>query len=192
MKKSLEILMNEHRLIEQVLNCLEKIVASCSEEGRLDGDAARQAIDFFREFADRGHHGKEEIQLFPMLETHGMGTPCGPVAVMCREHELARMYIQGMESAVESASQGESESVQWFIRHGQSYVRLLREHIGKEDHCLFTRAEEALSAEDDAKLLAEYARFEASEFSSGVQERLVATANQFADRYGVPRAGQCD
>ncbi|MCL4207724.1 MAG: hemerythrin domain-containing protein [Pirellulaceae bacterium] len=190
MKKSLEILMNEHRVIEQVLNCLEKILSRCHEEGRLDGDAARQAIDFFREFADRGHHGKEEIQLFPMLETHGMGTPCGPVAVMCREHELGRMYIQGMESAAEAASQGEPESVQWFIRHGQSYVRLLREHIGKEDHCLFTRAEQSLSAEEDAKLLAEYARFEAAEFSSAVQERLVATANELADRYGVPRAGQ--
>jgi hemerythrin-like domain-containing protein len=189
-KKSLEILMNEHRVIEQVLNCLEKIVARCREDGRLDGDAARQAIAFFREFADHGHHGKEEIQLFPLLQTHGMGSPCGPVAVMCREHELARLYVQGMDSAVEAASNGEPESVQWFVRHGQSYVRLLREHIGKEDHCLFTRAEEALSAEDDARLLAEYAGFEAAEFASGVQEGLVASANQLADRYGVPRAGQ--
>ena len=157
MKKSLEILMNEHRVIEQVLSCLEKILERCHAEGRLDRESARQALDFFRAFADRGHHGKEEIQLFPLLENRGMGSPCGPLAVMRREHELGRLYVQGMEGAVEGASAGEPESVQWFTQHGQSYIRLLREHIGKEDHCLFTRADQSLTAEDDAALLAEYA-----------------------------------
>ena len=129
--------MNEHRVIEQVLSCLEKILERCGAEGRLDRESARQALDFFRAFADRGHHGKEEIQLFPLLETRGMGSPCGPLAVMRREHELGRLYVQGMEGAVEGASAGEPESVQWFTQHGQSYIRLLREHIGKEDHLRF-------------------------------------------------------
>jgi hemerythrin-like domain-containing protein len=190
MRKSLEILMNEHRVIEQVLNCLEKILERCHAEGKLDRQSARQALDFFRAFADRGHHGKEEIQLFPLLETRGMGSPCGPLAVMRREHELGRLYVQGMEGAVEGAAAGETESVQWFVQHGQSYLRLLREHIGKEDHCLFTRAEQCLNAEDDAALLAEYTRFEAAEFAPRAQAEHVASANQLADRYGVPRAGQ--
>ena len=46
MKKSLEILMNEHRVIEQVLNCLEKILERCRAEGKLDRESARQALTF--------------------------------------------------------------------------------------------------------------------------------------------------
>jgi hemerythrin-like domain-containing protein len=188
-KESLEILMAEHRVIEQVLNCLEKMVADCSAAGRLDGDAARQALDFFQSYADRGHHGKEEIQLFPLLETRGLGSPCGPLAVMQREHELGRLYVQGMQGALEAASAGDAEAVQWFVRHGQSYIALLREHIGKEDHCLFTTAERSLTAEDDQQLLSAYEQFETADLGADASERYVAIANQLADRYGIPRAG---
>ncbi|HPM83613.1 MAG TPA: hemerythrin domain-containing protein [Candidatus Anammoximicrobium sp.] len=187
MKTSLEILMKEHRLIEQVLDCLERILERCAADGRLDGDAARQAIEFFRVFADRGHHGKEEIQLFPLLETRGLGSPCGPLAVMRREHELGRLYIQGMESYAAAASAGDADAVQWFIQHGQSYIRLLREHIGKEDHCLFTRADSALTDEDDAQLQAAYARFEAADMGRDAREKHLSLANALADRWGVPR-----
>lgn len=188
MKKSLEILMDEHRLIEHVLACLQKILESGAADARLDGDAARQAIDFFRDFADRGHHGKEEIQLFPLLEDRGLGSPCGPVAVMRREHELGRLYLQGMESYLAGAAAGEAEAVQWLTQHGQSYIRLIREHIGKEDHCLFTRADRALTDEDDIRLQAAYAEFEAADMGPNARERYLSLANTLADRCGVPRA----
>jgi len=171
-----------------VLSCLEKILERCAADGVLDGESARQAIDFFRAFADRGHHGKEEIQLFPLLETHGLGSPCGPLAVMRREHELGRLYVQGMEGAVAGAEAADTDAVQWFVQHGQSYLRLLREHIGKEDHCLFPSAERSLTAEEDAQLQAAYAQFETADLGPGAHEKYVAIANQLSDRYGVPRA----
>ena len=189
MKRSLEILMEEHRLIEQVLDCLQKLLDRCAADGRLDGDAARQAIEFFRAFADRGHHGKEEIQLFPLLEDRGLGSPCGPVAVMRREHELGRLYLQGMESHVAGASAAEPESVQWFVQHAQSYIRLIREHIGKEDHCLFTRGDQLLTDEDDTRLQAAYTQFETADMGPEGRKKYTALANQLADQCGVPRAG---
>ncbi len=188
MKTSLEILMNEHRLIEQVLACLEKILERCAADGRLDGDAARQAIEFFRAFADRGHHGKEEIQLFPVLETRGLGSPCGPLTVMRREHELGRLYLQGMDGYAAAASAGDADAVQWFIQHGQSYIRLLREHMVKEDHCLFPRAEQLLTDEDDTQIQAAYAQFEAADLGANAREKFLSLAHALADRCGVPRA----
>ncbi len=53
-----EILMQEHRVIEQVLNCLEIIAQRAEADSKLDTDSANQAIDFLRNFADRCHHGK--------------------------------------------------------------------------------------------------------------------------------------
>jgi len=188
MIKSLDILMNEHRLIEQVLNCLEKIVARCDAEGRLDKESAQQALDFFRTFADRCHHGKEEAHLFPLLETRGMGSPCGPLAVMHREHELGRLYVQGMSSTLEAAAAGEPDAVRWFVQHGQSYIRLLREHIGKEDHCLFNNAQRVVTSHEDRQLVAAYEKFEAEEMGQGTHEQCVSAANELAQRYGVLRA----
>ena len=183
MIKSLEILMSEHRLIEQVLNSLEKIVDRCGKDGRLDKESAQQALDFCRTFADRCHHGKEEAQLFPVLETRGMGSPCGPLAVMRREHELGRLYIQGMAGVLDAAAAGDPDAVRWFIQHGQSYIRLLREHIGKEDHCLFANAESVLTADDDRQLTAAYEKFEAEEMGQGTHEKYASIARELAERY---------
>jgi hemerythrin-like domain-containing protein len=187
MLKSLKILMDEHRVIEQVLNCLEQILERCGAEGKLNRESTQQALDFFRMFADRSHHGKEEVHLFPLLENRGLGGGCGPVAVMRREHELGRLYIQGMDAVLEAAAKGEPEAVRWFILHGQSYIRLLREHIGKEDHCLFARAESVMSAQDDDTQQAAYGQFEAADLCPGTHEKYVTIANHLADRCGVTK-----
>ncbi|MGI6419136.1 MAG: hemerythrin domain-containing protein [Thermoguttaceae bacterium] len=60
--KPTDILMSEHRVIEQVLDCLEKILEQCTSENKLDTISAKQAIEFFRGFADHCHHGKEEAK----------------------------------------------------------------------------------------------------------------------------------
>ena len=189
-----DILMNEHRLIEQVLNCLEKILEQCTAEKKLDAKSAKQAIEFFRIFTDRCHHGKEEAQLFPVMEANGFSGGCSPVVVMLREHELGRLYIQGMDAAIEPAAAGDAESLKWFIQHGQSYVKLLREHIRKEDTCLFPAANHRLTEKDQEQLLAAFEKAEAEEIEQGTHEACLKIANELADRFGVPRArvGQPD
>jgi len=66
--RSTEILQDEHRVIEQVLNCLEKMADQALVAGRLDESSAREALDFFQTFADGCHHHKEEDHLFPLME----------------------------------------------------------------------------------------------------------------------------
>jgi hemerythrin-like domain-containing protein len=186
--KPTDILMKEHRIIEQVLNCLEKILERCTTEKKLDTKSARQAIVFFRIFADRCHHGKEEAQLFPMMQANGFSGACSPVVVMLREHELGRLYIQGMDAAIEPAAAGDPESLKWFIQHGLSYLKLLREHIRKEDICLFPAADHRLTEKDQEQLLAAFERVEAEEIGQGTHEASLRIANELADRFGVPQA----
>jgi hemerythrin-like domain-containing protein len=182
-----DILMNEHRIIEQVLACLEKILEQCTSGTKLDTKSAKQAIEFFRGFADRCHHGKEEAHLFPVMQANGFSGGCSPVAVMFREHELGRLYIQGMDAAIEPAAAGDPESLKWFIQHGQSYVTLLREHIRKEDTCLFPAANHRLTEKDQEQLLAAFEKVEAEEIGQGTHEASLRIANELADRFGVPR-----
>jgi hemerythrin-like domain-containing protein len=182
-----EILMAEHRLIEQVLNCLEKIVQHATADKKLDKKSALEAIDFCRSFADGCHHAKEEAHLFPAMQANGFSGGCSPVAVMQREHELGRLYIQGMSAAVDAASAGDLEALTWFVKHGQSYVALLREHIQKEDTCLFPAANHRLGQDDQQQLLVAFAKVEAEEVGKGTHEKYQTLANELADRLGVSR-----
>ena len=47
--------------------------------------------------------------------------------------------------AVEEAAAGKSKAIAQFVTHARGYVNLLREHIEKEDHCLFTMANQTLT-----------------------------------------------
>ncbi|MCX7887840.1 MAG: hemerythrin domain-containing protein, partial [Verrucomicrobiae bacterium] len=97
--KPTEILMAEHRVIEQVLNVLEAM-AERAANGDLNRQEARDAVAFFRGFADRCHHGKEEAQLFPAMEAKGIPREGGPIGVMLCEHEQGRAAVRGMAEAV--------------------------------------------------------------------------------------------
>jgi hemerythrin-like domain-containing protein len=186
--KPTEMLRHEHRVIEQVLNCLEKMVQACKEDGRVEAEPAKETIEFFRGFADNCHHAKEESQLFPAIEAKGLGGGCGPVAVMLREHELGRMYIGGMESSLPAAAGGDADAAAWFVQHAESYIRLLREHIQKEDHCLFPAADQQLDEEDEQRLTAAFARVEKDEIGADTHAKYLDIANRLANYFGVPRA----
>jgi hemerythrin-like domain-containing protein len=186
--KATAILMNEHRVIEQVLSCLEALATQAVARGKLDGDSARQALDFFRTFADGCHHRKEERCLFPRLEARGLPRHGGPTGVMLDEHELGRKLLRAMAATVERAEAGEPGQVECFARYALDYVGLLRDHILKEDLRLFVIAEHALTAHDQEALLHSFAVVEEGDLGEGTHEKYLALANELADRFHVPRA----
>ena len=186
--KPTEILSSEHRVIEQVLNCLEAIARQAKSAGRLDGPSAKEALAFFRNFADRCHHGKEEAHLFPALEAKGFPRDGGPTGVMLYEHEQGRTHLRGMEETLEAAAAGNADSLQLFVAHAGVYVSLLREHIYKEDHILFSLADRVFADEDQQELLAAFGKVEADEMGTGTHARYLQIAQDLAKRYGVAAA----
>ena len=194
--KPTDILSHEHRVIEQVLTCLEKRAERCEAGGKLAAQPAQDAVEFFRHFADRCHHAKEEAHLFPAMEAKGFSREGGPTGVMIYEHELARAHVRAMGEAVAAASAGDAPSLKQFSQHARSYIALLRQHIEKEDHCLYAMANQAFSEEDQQKLLATFEQVEREELGSGTHEKFLEVANELADRFGVPHvvaadAGHC-
>lgn len=186
--KATDILSDEHRVIEQVLNCLEMIAERAEHDGKLDKQAANDAVDFFRMFADRCHHAKEENHLFPAMEAKGMSRDGGPTGVMLYEHEQGRAAVQGMVDQIDSAAAGDAKAVQTFIQHARRYLTLLRDHIEKEDHCLFSMANQAFDDTDQRGLLTVFERVEHEEMGEGTHEKYLKIANDLADRFGVARA----
>lgn len=183
-----EILQGEHRVIEQVLNCLEKIAEQAEAEQHLDEGAARQALDFLQVFADRCHHAKEEHCLFPLMEARGLPRQGGPTGVMRFEHEEGRRHVAAMLAAILGAAAGEEAPLRQFSRHARAYVEHLRQHIHKEDHCLFPMANQVFSGADQANLLERFEHVEHHDVQEGAHEKYLDLARSLAERLHVPKA----
>jgi hemerythrin-like domain-containing protein len=177
-------------VIEQVLDCLEKIAAQAQGRGTLDLPSAESALRFLKTFADRCHHGKEENHLFPKIGERGIPSRVGPVAIMLGEHEQGRAEIRGMEDALKAIVGNDKGAIARFAGHARAYVELLREHIAKEDNILFPMAEAALRDRDREDLLAAFARVEEHDFEPGLHEEMLALADGLARRYGVQPAAE--
>jgi hemerythrin-like domain-containing protein len=183
-----DILRKEHRVIEQVLGCLEALADDCAAKGKLDAVTARQIIDFFQTFADKCHHLKEETRLFPMLESKGFPRTFGPTSLLRSEHDLGRRFLQSMSASVDGAATGEPDAMQRFASHALAYARFLRAHIDKEDRRLFPMANEALTDEDQRALLVAFEEAENTPMHAGTHEQYLRIADELAERFGVSRA----
>lgn len=190
--KATEILKSEHRVIEQVLDCLERIAEDGEAKRQVDVDSARKALDFFRFFTDHCHHGKEEKHLFRLLEARGFSQDCGPVGRMLCEHELGREYLRQLAATVDQAAAGHVAAPQTFLDQVRGYVQLLREHIAKEDQRLFPMADQVLSEADQAELIRSFRHTETHEMGTGAHERYLRVAEELAARYGVARATESE
>ncbi|MEK6674932.1 MAG: hemerythrin domain-containing protein [Planctomycetota bacterium] len=135
----MQVLKNEHRVIEKVLDAMERQV-----DGPIDREFYTQSIDFLRNFADGCHHAKEEDQLFPILESVGIPRDGGPIGCMLHEHEQGRALIRLIADNLDAAAQGDAGAAKNVRRAASSYIALLRQHIYKEDNVLFVMADEAL------------------------------------------------
>ncbi|MGA2796701.1 MAG: hemerythrin domain-containing protein [Thermoguttaceae bacterium] len=183
--KPTDILSSEHRVIEQVLDCLDKMIQTCQREHKFDEQSAKDAVDFFRNFADRCHHGKEEAHLFPAMEAKGFARDCGPTGVMIYEHEQGRKFVRGMAESIDAAAKGDAAEQKEFFRNAREYIDLLREHIRKEDHCLFGMANNAFTEQDQQALSAAFENVEAKEIGPGVHEKYLKIADDLAKRFGI-------
>jgi hemerythrin-like domain-containing protein len=70
-ERAIEVLMGEHRLIEQALGSLETYAVEIRAGAPVLRDVIADYAAFLRGFADELHHGKEEDILFQRLIDRG-------------------------------------------------------------------------------------------------------------------------
>ena len=145
---------HEHQVILLVLRAAEREREFIARTGRIHGENIEKMVDFFRNFADRCHHAKEERHLFARMEGRGMSRDSGPIAVMLMEHEEGRRRIAAIAEALPRASKNEPSAIAGVKENPLSCARLLRAHIDKEDNVLYPTADNLLS-QDDRKALDE-------------------------------------
>jgi hemerythrin-like domain-containing protein len=182
-QKAIEVLMNEHRLIEQVLGSLETYAI----EVRAGSPPLREVIgdyaSFFRGFADACHHGKEEDILFQRMVERGFPRQAGPLAVMYYEHELGRTHVRALSQIASAAGEVATEHTSVLLAHAESFVPLLRQHILKEDHILYPTAVQVLTARELDAMNTDFEVFEQVMRADGSYDTLRALAERLTVRF---------
>ena len=176
-----ETLMHEHQVILLGIGAAEREVSHIEATGQMHADRVEQMLDLFPNFADRCHHAKEEKLLFVRMGERGLPVEGGPVAVMLQEHEMGRRYLRAATAALPGARAGDAAAIAQVRDALGGYARLLRAHIGKEDHILFPMADRLLSDEDQRELEEAFEQVEAEEIGLGVHDRYHQMAHDLAE-----------
>ena len=166
-----DILMEEHRLIEVVLDSLETAAHQLEAEEEIDDEYFLHAAEFIAGFADGCHHSKEEDVLFPAMSEHTAAEGFGPVEMMLDEHEQARRYTQAFRSAAEQMLDGDVQASAELIDNVLAYIDLLREHIEKEDQVLYPMADQVLDGAAQLDVDTRVQELSTADKESGLHDR---------------------
>jgi len=158
------VLRHEHEVILRALALLERLGKNLEAGKPVDHGALAWLVDFFKTFADRCHHGKEEQHLFPAMERHGIPREGGPTGVMLQEHDQGRAFVRAM-------GEGDDRKTVEAIK---AYTMLLRAHIDKENDILFSMAEQVIPEEEQRRLVQTFEAVEEAVVGPGIHGRLLA------------------
>jgi hemerythrin-like domain-containing protein len=173
-----DILKEEHRVIERVLDSLETAAGRLRAGDAIGGVYFVEAAEFVKGFADGCHHMKEEGVLFPALEAAGVPNAGGPIGVMLAEHAEGRRLTQAMRAAAERLDAGQADQAAVVAQNALAYVALLRQHIAKEDGVLFPMADRVIPPEQRAEITTAFDHIEHVETGEGVHEKYLALADR--------------
>jgi hemerythrin-like domain-containing protein len=178
-----EQLKEEHQGILLMLDILGKACEKLEKREKIDITHLEQMVEFFKVFADRCHHGKEEDLLFPELEKAGIPKEHGPIGVMLAEHVQGRGFIRGMNEALADMKKGDSKAQKEWIQNARNYKSLLTQHIQKENNVLFPMGDRALSQKTQDHLVDQFEVLEREKIGEGTHEKLHELLNQFKKIY---------
>jgi hemerythrin-like domain-containing protein len=163
------------------------VLDTMTDKIQLGNDVNRHDIAallmFLREFAGGSHHVKEDAILVPALMQAGMSARNGPLADMLQEHVRIRTLTVAMSDAIARKNKDE------FVLYASRYVKLLLEHMAKENDVLFEQAEQILSDEEDEKIVDAFEHFERVIMGAQAHAALLQTLETSASKYlDAPRA----
>ncbi len=161
MVEIIEILRQEHRNIEKLLDVMEQELSVFDRGERPDYEVFGAVIDFFKKYPDSCHHPKEDI----IYEKFKARAPdrAASIADLEDEHREGAVRLRRVAQAIDGVLNDQEllrESVDRIVR---DFIDNERKHIALEDEVVFPAIACTLQPEDWADI-----------------------ALKIADRYGPP------
>ncbi|HEY49469.1 MAG TPA: cation-binding protein [Dehalococcoidia bacterium] len=160
--KPIGSLMREHRLIERMVGLMNRELNQLKNQGEADRLFIQHAVDFFRTYADRTHHGKEEDILFKALNEKQLSAEHRKIMdELVNEHVYARKTVTSLSEMNERYELDNSEVVLGeIIKSLEKLVKLYPEHIEKEDKHFFYPILDYFTREEQDEMLQEFWDFD--------------------------------
>ena len=178
------VLLDEHRIIEQVLNCLERMADRCESHHRLESRPARDAIAFLSDFIEHCHDCKVEGLLLPAMQALGVPAERCLECPLQQSREDAHLHLDAMEAAIEPACAGNAAGLDQFVKHARAYIDVLLDCIARHEDCLFPLIEK--TARKNAQVLPESGDREYGSHSACYP--YIEASNRLAEHFGVSQA----
>lgn len=155
-------LMIEHRLIERMIKLMKQASERLAAGSQLGEGFIPTAVDFFRNYADRTHHGKEEDILFHDLAAKDLSAPDRDrMRELIEDHARARVLVGNLDAAGRSwRESGDPETLATMRSTIDEITALYPGHIEKEDKKFFPAAMEYLDEGEQSRMLENFARFD--------------------------------
>jgi rubredoxin/hemerythrin-like domain-containing protein len=153
--------MKEHRLIEEMVQGVQLELSREKEQKTVNFPFLETAIDFFRTYADRTHHGKEENILFRDLAKKPLSAEhAKTMQELIQEHIYARKTVTELEAAKGAFAQGNAESLEEIENILQKLAVFYPKHIEKEDKQFFYPTMAYFTAAEQEKMMQEFYEFD--------------------------------
>jgi len=154
-------LMWEHRLIEQMVNLLRSEIDRITDRKTVNLILIEQAVDFFRIYADRTHHGKEEDILFRDLSEKKLSPEHRDIMnELIREHIRGRALVRKLVEARDIYINGYAEALPHIARELNELVEFYPKHIEKEDKRFFFPCLDYFTQAEQDRMLQEFRAFD--------------------------------
>ena len=154
-------LMWEHRLIEQIIPLMQKQIVAIQESERADIVFIERVVDFFRTYADRTHHGKEEDILFAELKKKPLTPEHKRIMKELQdEHVVARENVRSLIEARQAYMDGKQEAREVIGSRMKNLVELYPRHIEKEDRAFFFPVMDYFNPEEQQSMLERFWEFD--------------------------------
>lgn len=183
------ILRKEHEAVNRMLEAAEQAAEKLERREAVRAELLDGIMEFFELFVDKCHHGKEEELFFPALAKKGMPVEGGPIGVMLQEHEDGRALARRMREAANAYARGDTAAGTAWASAAKTYVRLLKEHILKENHVIFPMAEGIFAPAEEDALAAQFDQLEIEKMGRGTHERLHARMEEILREVSAGMAG---
>ena len=154
-------LMIEHRTIEKMVKLISVELQHIKETGKADPVFIAAAVDFFRTYADRTHHGKEEDILFKGLEKKKLSSELKQTMdELIAEHITARQTVRAINGAMSLYAQGDPDALKIIMESLNNLTRLYPGHIEKEDKHFFYPVHEYFDEAEQSAMLQAFWEFD--------------------------------
>ena len=153
-------LIDEHRIMERVMDVMEKLAEGIEEQRPISSDMIMGNIGMLLECNDEYHYGKEEDILLPFLEEIGKNEIKELIQSCITKYRENDKLLATIIDSVDEYSNGDMDATIRIMENIREFVRNVRPLYLNEDEEIFKPLKKNLTTEEMDRLSEKFQEFD--------------------------------